>query len=300
MPLLNYITWNVSPWLYEGEHFAIGWYGTLWTLGLIGILVTYLLTFKHDKMPVNYALVSFMVTLVSVIFFGHLFQGLFYEWYYAADEPIHFLGTDWHYRNHYFEHPLMFLTFTHGGFASHGTVLGVIIAGWLMSKILHCDTWYVADRGMMGLCVLGVFVRLGNFIGNEIYGIETTLPWGVIFAEDTVASHPTQMYEMLSYLLAFGIAYVLFRKEESGEYAGLLSAVIMAVVMILRIWIEFYKLPQMAIEETWFLYMGQILSIPFAIGAIWLLFISMERGKNVSKPMIYTLSRADKRRMKKK
>lgn len=24
--LLNYITWDVSPFIYEGEHFAIGWY----------------------------------------------------------------------------------------------------------------------------------------------------------------------------------------------------------------------------------------------------------------------------------
>ena len=38
LSILNYITWNVSPFIYEGDHFAIGWYGTLWTLGLIGIL----------------------------------------------------------------------------------------------------------------------------------------------------------------------------------------------------------------------------------------------------------------------
>ena len=51
LPILNYITWDVSPFIYEGEHFAIGWYGTLWTLGLIGMLVTLLVTFKHDGVP---------------------------------------------------------------------------------------------------------------------------------------------------------------------------------------------------------------------------------------------------------
>lgn len=44
LPILNYITWDVSPFIYESEHFAIGWYGTLWTLGLIGMLVTLLVT----------------------------------------------------------------------------------------------------------------------------------------------------------------------------------------------------------------------------------------------------------------
>jgi len=35
LPILNYITWNVSPFIYEREHFAIGWYGTLWAFGLM-------------------------------------------------------------------------------------------------------------------------------------------------------------------------------------------------------------------------------------------------------------------------
>ena len=94
LPILNYITWNVSPFIYEGEHFAIGWYGTLWTLGLIGMLVTLLVTFKHDRVPTQYALITFIVALVCVIFFGHLFQGLFYEWRYLSDNPVRFLGVD--------------------------------------------------------------------------------------------------------------------------------------------------------------------------------------------------------------
>ena len=70
--MLNYITWDVSPFIYEGEHFAIGWYGTLWTLGLIGMLITLLATFKHDGVPTQYALITFMVSLICVIFFGHI------------------------------------------------------------------------------------------------------------------------------------------------------------------------------------------------------------------------------------
>lgn len=300
MPLLNYITWNVSPWLYEGEHFAIGWYGTLWTLGLIGILVTYLLTFKHDKMPVNYALVSFMVTLVSVIFFGHLFQGLFYEWYYTADEPLRFLGTDWHYRNHYFEHPLMFLTFTHGGFASHGVLVGVIVAGWIMSKILTCRLWYVADRGMLGVFWVAVGVRIGNILNHEICGIATTLPWGVQFAGSAEVLHPTQIYELLTYLLTLVVGWYLFLRKNGGEYNGLISGVMMTIVLSLRIWIEFYKQVQMEIELNWTLSMGQLLSIPFAICSIWLICYAIEKGQSVLKPSLPTMSRAEKRRLKKR
>ena len=57
--LLNYITWDVSPFIYEGEYFAIGWYGTLWVLGLLGMLITLLITFKHDGVPASYGYVTF-------------------------------------------------------------------------------------------------------------------------------------------------------------------------------------------------------------------------------------------------
>lgn len=298
--LLNYITWNVSPFVYEGEHFAVEWYGTLWVLGLIGMLATLLITFKHDGVPTQFALISFMVALVCVIYGGHLFQGLFYEWDYVPDNPAHALGVDWYFRNWYFEHPGNFLDISHGGFASHGCVAGVLLAGLILEKLLNCNRWYVIDRTMMGLFWVAVAVRIANMINNEIYGIETILPWGFVFGEDTVASHPTQLYEIASYLLALGLAWWLFLRRDGGQYKGLISAVIMVVVMWLRILIEFVKLPQMEIEQGWLLNMGQWLSIPFAIWAIWLLCQAIRAGKQEGLQPITKLSRAEKRRNRKK
>lgn len=297
--LLNYITWDVSPFIYESEHFAIGWYGMLWVLGLIGILVTLLVTFKYDGVPTNFALITFIITLLCVVYGGHLFQGLFYEWSYVPDNPAHFLGIDWYYRNGYFERPWRFLDIAHGGFASHGCVAGVLVSGILMEKLLHCNRWYAIDRAMMGLFWVAIAVRVGNMINNEIYGIETTLPWGFKFGEDTVVSHPTQLYEILSYLLALGLGWWLFMRKDGGKYKGLISAVIMTIVMLLRIAIEFVKLPQMEIEQNWVINMGQWLSIPFAIWSIWLIFHALEGGKKEDLTPKIKLSRAEKRRMKK-
>jgi len=287
LSVLSYINWSVSPFIYEGEYFAIGWYGTLWVLGLLGMLITLLLTFKRDGVPQQYALITFMIALVCVIFFGHLFQGLFYEWYYTADSPLHLFATDWHYRNRYFEHPWKFFDFAHGGFASHGVLAGVLVAAWILAKLLKCNYWYVADRTMMGVFWLGITVRCGNFINSEIYGIETTLPWGVIFGSDTVASHPTQIYEIMSYLFAIWLAWLLFLRKDGGGYKGLLCGVMFIVVMLCRIVIEFYKLPQMQVESNWLLNMGQLLSIPYAIWAIWLIHNSLEQGKDANiKPFV--------------
>lgn len=282
LPILNYIIWDVSPFIYEGEHFAIGWYGTLWTLGLIGMLITLLVTFKHDGVPSQYALVTFMVSLVCVIFFGHLFQGLFYEWYYSPADPWYFLGREWDYRNHYLDHPLMFLTFNHGGFASHGTVLGVIVSGYLVSSILPLNKWWVTDRLMLGLCIIGIAVRLGNFINGEICGIETIFPWGVIYDNSRIAIHPTQLYEALTYLIALCVAIYLNMRPRAKKNQGLLSATIVCIVMLTRIGIEFIKMPQMPIENEWSFNMGQWLSIPFAIWSVWMIFYSLHNEQNVN------------------
>lgn len=279
LSVLNYITWNVSPFIYEGEHFAIGWYGTLWTLGLVGLLVTLIVTFKHDKVPTQYALITFMISLVCIIFFGHLFQGLFYEWYYSPDDPGYYLGIDWNYRNYYFDHPYKFFDFAHGGFASHGIVLGAMFAGWMLSYIFQCKSWWMIDRILMGLTNVGWLVRLGNLFNSEIYGVSTSLPWGILFPGDVTPSHPTQIYEMLIFLGANILCWALYLKFDGGKYLGLISSAGLLFIMTLRFLVEFIKLPQMPIEIDWFLNMGQWLSLPYIIWMSLTLYKAIIVGK---------------------
>lgn len=299
--ILNYITWDVSPFIYEGEHLAIEWYGTLWVLGLIGLLATLLLTFKHDHVPTQYAFITFIVALVLVLFFGHWFHGLFYEWYYTADYPIHFLGTDWHYRNTYIEHPLRFIDLRHGGFASHGTIVGAVLAGCVMEKSYNTNKWYFIDRILMGLFWIGITVRIGNLINTEICGYETTMPWGIKFSKYDAVLHPTQIYEIMSYLLVIAIGWCLFLSKKTHQYRGLISSVMISLVMLLRIAIECYKQPQMRIEADWVLNMGQLLSVPFAIWAIWFFFYSIEQGASerfTVPPVVRTAGKKNKLRNK--
>lgn len=279
MSVLNYITWDVSPFIYEGDHFAIGWYGTLWTLGLIGMLVTLLITFKHDGVPTQYALITFLLALLFVVYGAHLFQGLFYEWFYVPDLPWNFLGIDWDYRNYYFDHLWKFIDISRGGFASHGTVLGLILLGYFLSKPFKCNMWYIIDRGMIGLSFIGASVRLGNLFNSEIYGIETNLPWGFLFNESSTASHPTQIYEMLIFLIPMICAWGIFFLKDGGSYKGLISGFLMLSVMSLRFMVEFIKLPQMQIEKNWILNMGQWLSIPYILFGGYMIYYALKNGK---------------------
>lgn len=276
--LLNYITWDVSPFIYEGEHFAIQWYGTLVIVGLMLILCLLLVTYKRDNVPANYAWITFLAWGAGMFFMAHLFQGLFYEWYYSPDNPWYFLGIDWDYRNHYFDHPWRFLDIAHGGFSSHGLYLYILILSPLLAKLFETDKWFVSDRLFIGVFILGVLVRLGNFLNAEIYGIPTTLPWGVLFPEESLPSHPTQIYECLIFASA-GLLGMWLLRGDTRKYNGLISGILLVYTSILRIAVEFIKLPNMAIEQNWFLNMGQILSIPFFLFGVWLLCEANKESK---------------------
>lgn len=258
--ILNYITWDVSPFIYEGEHFAIGWYGTLVTVSSLFLLVTYCFLFFNDKKPISYAFILFMVSTIFTFYGAHLFQGLFYEWYYAPDNPIHFLGTEWYYRNHYFEQPWKFLDITHGGFASHGCIFGGVITAVLMNKWLGVSFFQLLDKIMLGSCSM-MFVRVANLMNSEIYGIPTELPWGFLFNGEQLPCHPTQIYEFIIFLIMYILGWYLILHKNIFKYEGLLSSIILIFIFSFRFLIEFIKKPQGYFESDWVLNMGQWLSI---------------------------------------
>ena len=114
----------------------------------------------------------------------------------------------------------------------------------------------------------GAFVRFGNLMNSEIYGEPTDLPWGFIFARngETVAMHPTQIYEALCYLLTFGVLMLMYYRYDQGrKHPGMLFGVGLIGIFLSRFVIEYIKNPHKSFELDMDLMMGQWLSIPFII-----------------------------------
>ena len=113
-------------------------------------------------------------------------------------------------------------------------------------------------------------------MNSEIYGYETSLPWGMIFAlqGEVVPKHPTQIYEALWCLVIFGLLYALYMKEKGKTVNGRYFALFLILLFTFRFFVEFIKEPQEAFEATMALNMGQILSIPFVIAGILLWYYS--------------------------
>ncbi|NGX46185.1 MAG: Prolipoprotein diacylglyceryl transferase [Chlamydiae bacterium] len=182
----------------------------------------------------------------------------------------------------YRQYPFEIFKVWRGGLASHGGAVGILSALaifflWHRKKYPSLTFLALLDALLIPAAFVSGCIRIGNFINQEILGIPTTLPWGVTFMHPAdglagVPLHPVQLYESFFYFLTFG--FLLFIWQRGGKRLGLgiISGWFFVLVFGFRFFIEYLKLPQsLLFEESSWLNMGQILSIPFiALGVILL------------------------------
>lgn len=277
--LLNYITWDVSPFIYEGEHFAIGWYGTIVTLAIMVVYLFQWLIYRREQLPRGYTDIVFIACTVLGTFFCHVFHCWFYEWY--------IVDGVWH--NPTFEHPVEWLRIGHG-MASHGVDFGMWLGAWFVAgKLFGCSTWWIMDRMVVSRLAFHAISRLSNIFNSEIYGNPTDLPWGMLFVNngDTLPCHPTAIYESLLAWVAIGIWWYLYNRTNTAKHLGLLTGISALMLWVPRFFIEFLKPVQREFEEVFVLNMGQMLSIPYIILGIVLIVWSMKPTSVAVPPQIY-------------
>ena len=204
---------------------------------------------------------------------------------------------------YYLEHPAQILNLKRGGMASHGAAIGLLVGLWLFSRKNKMSYLWSLDRIMIPVTICGALVRLGNLFNSEIYGVETSLPWGFIFerAGETVPRHPTQIYEALCYLASFFILiWLYYRRDLARRRPGFLFGMGIALVFTSRFLIEQIKTTQVAFESDMSLHMGQWLSIPFVIGGLGMIAWSLRRPELTPKPISKIKERMARRAASKK
>jgi prolipoprotein diacylglyceryl transferase len=160
-----------------------------------------------------------------------------------------------------------------GGLASHGAVIGLIVAMYLFTKRRGVPFLEGADRFAFSAALGASLVRVGNFFNSEIVGKPTDQTWGVQFprfdGEGGPFRHPSQLYEATMGFAILGILFLLDKrlgKEERPR--GALISVFFVLYFVGRFCVEFVKEYQESIVEAdSILTMGQWLSIPgFLLG----------------------------------
>jgi prolipoprotein diacylglyceryl transferase len=267
--MLNYIIWDFDPVAFSIGGFEIRWYGLMLATGFAFTfwLCSWMMKKEKGDSGIPDTLLFYLaIGTVVGLRLGHCF---FYE-------PAYYLAN-----------PIEILNIRSGGLASHGAAIGILIAVYLAARKHKTSFWYMADRVVIFVAITGVLVRMGNLFNSEIYGHETTLPWGFIFVQngEILPKHPTQIYEALSYLLIFAGLLCYYIKQNYKPKEGILFGSFLILLFGARFLIETIKEVQVSFEETMFLNMGQLLSIPFILAGAVLLWLAIKNKlPNFPKP----------------
>lgn len=268
--MLDFVTWNVDPvWFHIGP-FALRWYSLAF---MVGFLIGYEIEsriYRREGAPEQWLGVLLLWTVAGTIIGARLGHVFFYEW------------------DKYSQNPVEILYVWHGGLASHGGTIGVILGVLCYSFFTtKRNPIWAFDRLVIPIALVGGLIRLGNLANSEIFGHATTLPWGFMFERSAEwhqlyygqACHPTQIYEALCYFALFALLMWMYWRKNAVERPGLIFGVFFIGIFLPRFLIEFIKNPQVEFEQDMALNMGQWLSVPFIIAGIILVVYALSHQR---------------------
>ncbi|MCR5536822.1 MAG: prolipoprotein diacylglyceryl transferase [Succinivibrio sp.] len=251
---------TISPLAFALGPLEVRWYGVLFSGGfIIGyFMMQYFFRRKHyATADLDQLLVYLFIGTVIGARLGHCF---FYE------------------PDFYLSHPLEILKIWKGGLASHGGTIGVMLSIYLFVRKKKYGFLELADMLSIPIALVCVMIRLGNFCNAEILGIPSAGDYGVIFASlgEDFPRHPVQLYEAAAYLGTFMILLCCYLKIKTRG-SGFITGELLVLVFLARMLIEPYKLEQADYDLGLGLNLGALLSIPFVLLGLYLMYRSFKR-----------------------
>ena len=278
--MLSDITWTADPAIFTIGSKEIRWYSLMFIIGFgIGYKIVERM-WRRESINPKWIDPLLYYTLIGTVVGARLGHCLFYD------------------PGYYLSHPIEILKVWEGGLASHGGVLGIIVAIYFYSKYVSRQSMlWTFDKLVVPTGLVAALIRIGNLINHEVYGLPTDRPWGFRFIENLHAwrqgaepifsapSHPTQIYEAVCYLLTFVLCMWLYFKKDAWKKEGLIFGIFMICIFTARFFIEFLKNNQEDFEAAMPSNMGQCLSIPFIVTGIYFVVRAWRRSRlNIIKP----------------
>lgn len=245
---------------------AIRWYGLAYLAGFAFAYSMLRVMVRTGRLRLTTELLTDLIgwLAVGVMVGGRLGWWLFYHRAYGAIEPWYEVFALWH-----------------GGMSFHGGLLGVTGALLFWCSKRKAPFWNVAD--CLALVVpVGLFLgRIANFINAELVGRPTGLPWGVVFPGESIARHPSQLYEaLLEGPVLFVLLWIASRRPRRND--GFIAALFLVFYGVLRFAAEFARQPDDQIGFVLFSWitMGQVLSIALALFGAMLLLVGACKSRS--------------------
>ncbi|MCX8130120.1 MAG: prolipoprotein diacylglyceryl transferase [Clostridia bacterium] len=192
----------------------IFWYGIIIAFGF---LLAVLLAMKNSKKfgiePENIIDLVLIAVPVSIVL-ARLYYVLF-NWSEFSDNILSVFNT------------------RRGGLAIYGGIIGAFLSAYFFARWKKIGVLKLFDLGVPYLVLAQAIGRWGNFVNQEAFGTNTTLPWGMtgdsikmqlysmrenlgMDVTPDLPVHPTFLYESLLNFLIF-IFLILYRKKRKLE-----------------------------------------------------------------------------------
>ena len=254
------LQFEVNPVALQLGGLTIRWYGVLIALGLVLALIYAMNVCKRrygvsqDKL-----LDCVLVGIITAIIGARLYYVAFKWDVYSQD-------------------PMSIFYINSGGLAIYGGLIGALIGGLIVAKIVKVNIPALLDIACLGFLIGQGIGRWGNFMNQEAFGTPTGLPWGMV-SENTgnIAVHPAFLYESLWCLLGFVLLH--FFSKRFRKYDG-------QIFLLYMVWYGFERmivggLRTDSLYTPFFnLRVSQIVSLVIMVAGIVFLIINQVKKKD--------------------
>ena len=266
--------------------FNIYWYGVIIAAGM---LLAMLYAFRN---AVDYGIDS--DRLVDVVAIGTVMAIVCARIYYVAMAPFAYQSL-WE-----------MIDIRKGGIAIYGAVIGAFVFGGLAAKWRKVPLLPLFDLVSLGFLIGQGIGRWGNFVNQEAFGTNTTLPWGMysegtrsylmgstvtvqngVTIDPNLPVHPTFLYESIWCLVGF---ILLFRYIKKRKFNGDITLRYLIWYGAGRFWIEALRTDSLMLVPSIGLRVSQLLAgIAVVAGvAAEIYFTRKFKGKPLMVPLAMT------------
>tara|TARA_R110002012_G_scaffold320521_2_gene544372 strand:- start:1073 stop:1969 length:897 start_codon:yes stop_codon:yes gene_type:complete len=285
---------------FDPVFFSIGpldirWYALAYVTGIMlgwwyaARLVKSVAVWAPGRPPVTPLQLDDLVLWITlgIIVGGRLGYALFYRPELYAEM---FTGIGWEQR-------LALFRVWDGGMSFHGGLIGVSVAMIGFARRNGVRLLSLSDLVAPVVPIGLAFGRVANFVNGELWGRETTAPWGVNFCNNhareiygatcqymgvgpgDVVRHPSQLYEAgLEGIVLLAILSLAVWKVKLLAKPGYVTGLFLLGYGLIRVSLENVRQPDFGLDHLPLgLTMGMILSVPMMLIGAWLVWRAWSR-----------------------